>query len=67
MRNFVENFPKSKGDMTLCNARSLKEFEHLDWIPIDFTQKLLNMRRTYDPRYDSVTGTESWLLFIVIA
>ncbi|GJN05357.1 hypothetical protein PR202_ga22978 [Eleusine coracana subsp. coracana] len=50
LKEFEGNFAKSKGDRILANAKPLDEFEPMDWIPIDFSQELLNMRRSFSPQ-----------------
>ncbi|GJM99717.1 hypothetical protein PR202_ga16844 [Eleusine coracana subsp. coracana] len=47
LKEFEGNFAKPKGDRTLANAKPLVKFESMDWIPIDFSQEFLNMRRSF--------------------
>lgn len=56
--DFMDNLPRRKGERTLCNAKPLDEFQPLDWIPVDFSFKLLSMRRTFDPKHASAIGIE---------
>ncbi|GJN11760.1 hypothetical protein PR202_ga29977 [Eleusine coracana subsp. coracana] len=58
LKEFEGSFAKPKGDKTLANAKPLDEFEPMDWIPIDFLQELLNMRRSFSPQDASEAGTE---------
>ncbi|GJM99668.1 hypothetical protein PR202_ga16789 [Eleusine coracana subsp. coracana] len=58
LKKFEGNFAKPKGDRTLANAKPLDKFEPMDWIPIDFLQELLNMRRSFSPQDASEAGIE---------
>ncbi|GJN03401.1 hypothetical protein PR202_ga20842 [Eleusine coracana subsp. coracana] len=50
LKEFEGNFSKPKGDRTLANAKPLDKFEPMDWIPINISQELLNMRRSFNPQ-----------------